>query len=79
MSICDTGVGTMPRELERIEKTLTKGGQLRARCPSHRVISHACVGATEAGPMFLCHPGADSDLRDHYFVRPWAEGERLGG
>lgn len=68
----------MPRELERIEKTSTKSGKLRARCPDHNIVSHTTVGATEAGPLFEC-PGYPGDpMGGHLFVRPWATGERLG-
>ena len=67
----------MPRELERIEKTRTKSGKLRARCPDHGLISHTVVGATEAGPIFRCHPVRGDSFTCHLFVRPWAPGERL--
>ncbi len=68
----------MPRELERIEKTPTKKGRLRARCSDHGLVSHTVEGATEAGPIFKC-PGDPGDrMGSHLFVRPWAKGERLG-
>ena len=66
----------MPRRLEWIEKTPTKSGKLRARCPDHGIISHKCEGATEYGPIFRCHPVRGDPLTTHIFVRPWAPGER---
>ena len=67
----------MPQKLKRIQHTQTKSGKLRARCPDHGIISHKTVGATEAGPIFECHPIPGGLGLDHIFVRPWAPGERL--
>lgn len=68
----------MAEKKVRVDATRTKSGRLRARCPKHGTISLKVVGACETGPMFACHPSGEPDGYEHFFLRPWGKGERLG-